>query len=159
MSEIREEWAAKARDNLDTCSALATEIEQDGQMLPTTEVYTHDATLPFSTLQKSDAVGRTNLQPESDEKHDGAGACVPEDVDVVVMNPPWGKRIGNLSLEHSEEGAIVRSLLSQFVRKSHYRDHANDTVTYQHTSIDTGCFAGAMTVVGLVRLLTLVVPC
>ena len=141
MTEIREEWAAKARDNLDTCSALAT--EQDGKMqAATTEVYTHDATLPFSTLLKSDAVGAANLQPcESEEQHDGAGACMPEDVDAVVMNPPWGKRIGNLSLEHGEEGAIVRSVLSQFVRNSHYRNYTNDAATYQYTSVDAGCFA------------------
>ena len=111
MTEIREEWAAKARDNLDTCSALATGIDE--QLLPTTEVYTHDATLPFSQLQKSDAIGAT-----VSTAGEGAGSCVavPEDVDAVVMNPPWGKRIGNLSREHGDEGAIVRSLLSQFVR-------------------------------------------
>ena len=57
MTEIREEWAAKARDNLDSCSALATTGMAEPLLLPTTEVYTHDATLPFSQLQKSGAVG------------------------------------------------------------------------------------------------------
>ena len=139
MTEIREEWAAKARENLDTCSALAT--EQDRKMQATTEVYTHDATLPFSMLQKSDAVATANLQPrESDEQRDGAGACVPEDVDAVVMNPPWGKRIGNLSLEHSEEGAIVRSLLLQFVRNSRYLGHQRCSDIPTHRCRDAGSF-------------------
>ena len=38
---------------------------------------------------------------------------------MLISDTCWleqGKRIGNLSLEHSDEGAIVRSLLSQFVR-------------------------------------------
>ena len=45
------------------------------------------------------------------------------------------------STEHSEEGAIVRSLLSQFVRNSHYCDYTDDAATYQYSSVDAGCFA------------------
>ena len=98
---------------------------------------TNNETTHVSTTNHTDQQATsTNVQScGSDENRDGAWACVPEDVDAVVVNPPWGKRIGNLSLEHSEEGAIVRSLLSQFVRNSHYHNYANDAATYQYTPV------------------------
>ena len=130
MTEIREDWAAKARENLDTCSALADEAVVARVPPPSdTEVYAHDATLPFSQIQgavesapPAAAATTDTAEPEPQQQQQpgrasGAG-LTPGDVDAVVMNPPWGKRIGNLSLENAEDGAIVRSLLSQFVSRA-----------------------------------------
>jgi hypothetical protein len=131
MTEIREDWAAKARENLDTCSALADEATVARVPPPSdTEVYAHDATLPFSQIQGAvesappAAAATTNTaEPEPQQQQQpgrasGGAGLTPGDVDAVVMNPPWGKRIGNLSLENAEDGAIVRSLLSQFVSRA-----------------------------------------
>lgn len=131
MTEIREDWAAKARENVDTCFEASPTQHEDAQQnvaLPSRiEVHAHDATLPFSQLRApvsndkaptevasipAGGIGTTVAQPALKK---GRGLA-PGEVDAVVMNPPWGKRIGNLSLENADDGAIVRSLLAQFVR-------------------------------------------
>ena len=128
MTEIRDDWAAKAQQNIDNCFLHAelqhAHEQQRDSLSARTEVYTHDATLPFSQLRKpaidsplteGTAVPAPAAEPELEKKHQ----LKPMDVDAVVMNPPWGKRIGNLSLENAEDGAIVRSLLTQFVSPIH----------------------------------------
>ena len=50
MTEIRQEWATKTRENLDACSPLVDWDLDGAGAPPVAEVYTHDATLPFSAL-------------------------------------------------------------------------------------------------------------